>query len=704
MLDESVLNLQITILLFFGMLIFMRVCYRRKDLIIFIPTYILAPIGYLFIYLQIINNFYRLMGNAIFLLGNLTLLLAIFYDYYKEIHTDTNSDKRKIIFSLIPFLIIIIQVIFSLLLILAIYLIVKLNSIKKSTKNVSLIIFLSSALLTGIATILSYLDLPGMWEFSFVGMFIFSTCYFVFPILIYLEEKLVKVGIKLTESEERYKLISENATDLIAMLNNKYEYEYINEHAYMSILGYSKKDLIGKSSWNTVHPEDIKRITSSKAISTTGFNRLNGEDNEELRIRHKDGHYVWLDYTSKVFIDNQEAPKVIVIARDITERKKTEIKLHDSEEKFRKITEQSFIGVVIEQDLDIKYFNQQFLKIIGYDIDKFSDWTLMDLYEIVHPDDLSDFKEIIERRIREEIDKISNFQLRILNKHGEIIWVELFTRPIIYQDRDANLAFIMDITDKKQAEQLIIEENKRLLELEELRKDLITRVSHELRTPLTSLYGASQIILGSSKAEKIENIWPYIEINYRGALRLKGLVDNLLDTARLESKKFEIQKSNINLTLIIQECIYELKSQADSREIIIVSDIPSNFYFDLDGSRISQVILNILSNAIKNTPPKGKIFIKLIDTTDHIDIVFQDTGVGITKEESKLLFEKFGKIERYGMDLDVDIEGVGLGLYISKEIVELHSGQILFESEGRNKGCIFKIRLNKDGSYYGRKK
>ncbi len=83
------------------------------------------------------------------------------------------------------------------------------------------------------------------------------------------------------------------------------------------------------------------------------------------------------------------------------------------------------------------------------------------------------------------------------------------------------------------------------------------------------------------------------------------------------------------------------------------------------------------------------------ETTDYIDIKVRDTGVGITEKEKEMLFQKFGKIERYGKDLDVDIEGTGLGLYISKEIVELHGGKILVKSEGRNKGATFTIRLFK---------
>ncbi|TFF69069.1 MAG: ATP-binding protein, partial [Promethearchaeota archaeon] len=108
------------------------------------------------------------------------------------------------------------------------------------------------------------------------------------------------------------------------------------------------------------------------------------------------------------------------------------------------------------------------------------------------------------------------------------------------------------------------------------------------------------------------------------------------------------------------------------------------------------VITNLLSNAIKNTPPNGNIIIKLTESIDSFYFSIKDTGVGLSEEDMNKLFTKFGKIERYGQDLDVDIEGSGLGLYISKEVIDLHGGSIWVESEGRNKGCTFKIRFYKN--------
>lgn len=242
MLDESLLNLQITLLLTLGTIIFIFVCFKRRDLIVYLPSYLILPIGYLFIYLQIHDSAFRLIGNLLFLIGVLAFIFAIYYEYFKtikKIHstTSSNPNNSKIILSLSPVtsLIMGIQIIFSILILIAIIMIIKLFLMKRSTKYATLLVYLASALLTAVSTTLSNFQLPGMWEFSFVAMIILSAIYFMFPILIFLEEKLVKSKIKVEESEEKYRLISENANDLIAILNDKYEYEYINEQAYLRI-------------------------------------------------------------------------------------------------------------------------------------------------------------------------------------------------------------------------------------------------------------------------------------------------------------------------------------------------------------------------------------------------------------------------------------------------------------------------------------
>ncbi len=868
MLDESILNLQITILLMLGTCIFIIVSFKRKDLILYLPTYILTPIGYFFIYLQIFNYNYRLLGNLIFLIGVLLFIFAVYYEYFKTIKKNNNATisnlkNNNVILSLSPItsLIIGIQLFFSVLIVIAIIMLIKLYFMKRSTKYASLIVFLAAALLSALSTILSYFQIPGIWELSFVAMIILSAIYFMFPIMVYLEERFANVGVKLIESEEKFRTIAEESMVGISIIQDKI-FQYINK-AFLDNIGYTSEEI---KSWKSdelfekiVHPDQREEMREISQKIESG--KIEFATRKELKMIRKNGEIRWIDVyarsfiyqnrpagmnisiditerkkteqklreseekyrslfenspialmdqdfseikiyinhlkasgindfkkyfddkpdevikcmskakivdvnrkalevykanskedfvfkmnqfsegiinqmTEEVFLDNKMEllslingntmyeseivtktstgdtislyaktsivpgfentwSKAIVSIIDITDRKIAEQRLKESEEKFRTITEQSFIGVLIEQDFDILYVNQRFSTIIGYSTEELLKWKLTDFYNILHPEDVDKFRELIDKKTKGLTDKITNFQSRLFKKTGEVIWVELFSREFKYQDRSANLAFVMDITDIKEAEEVIRKENKKLLELDNLRKELITRISHELRTPLTSIYGASQILLQSNKKDVIEKIWPYIEITHRGSIRLKELIDNLLDASRLDNKKFELRLSNENLNSLINDCIKELHYLADNRQLIINVDLPVNVSFKLDKHRFEQVLINILSNAIKNTPPHGQIFVILNETQDQIEVIIKDTGVGLTEDEKTKIFQKFGKIERYGMDLDVDIEGAGLGLYISNEIVKLHGGEILVESEGRNKGCTFIIRLYK---------
>lgn len=129
------------------------------------------------------------------------------------------------------------------------------------------------------------------------------------------------------------------------------------------------------------------------------------------------------------------------------------------------------------------------------------------------------------------------------------------------------------------------------------------------------------------------------------------------------------------------------------RNLYLNLNINEDFYIKIDKTRIEQVIINLLTNAIKYTPPKGNISISLEIQNDFIDLKIKDNGIGFTADEKKKIFKKFGKIERYGKGMDIDTEGSGLGLYIAKEIVNAHKGIIWVDSNGRNKGSTFIIRL-----------
>ena len=273
---------------------------------------------------------------------------------------------------------------------------------------------------------------------------------------------------------------------------------------------------------------------------------------------------------------------------------------------------------------------------------------------------------------------------------------------IHYQNSVINLdgtilveSIVHNITEKKLAEELIKKENKKLMELSKMKTDLISRVSHELKTPLNSIYGGSQILLNLHKDSMCSEALEFIEMINKGGRRLKSLIENLLDISRIESNKLSLNLQKENLIEIMKECIDDIKYMLSGRQLNLELNFKNTIYIEVDKLRIEQVITNLVSNAIKNTPSYGTISLNLKEANDSIYIEVKDTGVGLTEEDMDKLFKKFGKIERYGQKLEIDTEGSGLGLFISKQIIDLHGGAIWVESEGRNKGSKFIIRLYK---------
>ncbi len=499
---------------------------------------------------------------------------------------------------------------------------------------------------------------------------------------------------QLEESEKKYRLISENANDLISILNDKFRQEYINEQAYLKILGYSKKDLIGKNIWDYVHPEDRERMLSSREISIVSFQEFKGFDREELRIKHKNGHYLWLEYTSKVFVDDQGKSKAIIISRDITERKLTEQKLKESEEKFRTIAEESMVGISIIQNDVFKYINQKLLDYIGYTPEEIKKWKPGELFDIlIHPDQREEFKELSRLNQTGENKSTIHIEVSLIRKNGEIIFLDLYGRSIIYQGRTAAMSISIDITDLKKALKVTENEVEKLREIDEIKDELINRISHELKTPLVSIYSTTSYLINHFNDLDEESLLSFIKTIYDGGERLKRLVENLMLVYQIESGMLKLNFRSVNLRNLIENNISNLNWLLIQRKHSLKLHMPQEIYFTVDEKMMTHVINNLLTNAFKYTQHDGEIVIELYEIKNGIELKIKDTGIGFSEKEKILLFSRFGKIERYGKGLDVDIEGPGLGLFIADQIVRLHDGELIAESDGRNKGSTFIVRL-----------
>jgi PAS domain S-box-containing protein len=378
--------------------------------------------------------------------------------------------------------------------------------------------------------------------------------------------------------------------------------------------------------------------------------------------------------------------KVIVSFLDITNRKRTEQKLRESEEKFRTIAEQSSIGVIIQQGGFIKFANIAVSEIVEYPMEEINNRAVENLYKMVYEEDLPLFIEKFKGRQTGDYESVSQFDLRLLSKLGKIKWVSIFSKPIIYLGKNAVLSTLIDITAKKRVEE-------ELKEVTRLKSDLLSRTSHELKTPLVSIKGYADLLLSQHYNELDFYTISVLHEIKQGCSRLESLIKDLLETSKLESGEIKLNKSEEDLTFLIRYCIRDLQGLIENRKHELIVVIQDNMVTLFEKEKIYEVFINLLSNSIKYTPSNGTIKINSEIRDNQYLISIIDDGIGLTEQEKLKIFKKFGKVERYGKGLDVISEGSGLGLYISKKIIELHEGNIWVESEGRHKGSTFYFSL-----------
>lgn len=380
----------------------------------------------------------------------------------------------------------------------------------------------------------------------------------------------------------------------------------------------------------------------------------------------------------------------------VFEKRKADLALIKSEQKYHSLFENMLNGFAL-------------CKIILDDDNNPVDFLYLDVNNAFERLTRLKKEETIGKRVTEVLPGIENSTPNLFEICGKVALTgedtkfEIFFEPLkiwllisVYSPEKGYFVSIFEnITERKIAEEMIKNEIEKLKELDQIKDDLVIRISHELKTPLISINSTAQLLRDVYKEEMSSKVFSFLEMINEGGIRLKNLINNLIEVYDIESQNLSLEYNSYNIIKLLQKCIKQTEYQLLRRKHVLKVDLPDEFFIQIDGYQIEKVFINILTNAIKFTPSKGEIFLQLLDNDDFIEILIKDTGIGFTEEEKKKLFTKFGKIERYGQNLDVDIEGVGLGLYLSNKIIELHKGEIILKSEGRNKGSIFIIRLYK---------
>lgn len=256
----------------------------------------------------------------------------------------------------------------------------------------------------------------------------------------------------------------------------------------------------------------------------------------------------------------------------------------------------------------------------------------------------------------------------------------LLFAKVIDGDVNSNNGIIVVIQDVTEQEKLEI-----------MRKEFVANVSHELKTPITSIRGYSETLLESGDDIDRETAAKFLDVINKEAERMARLVSDLLKLSKMDLKNDSENRTSFNVVELVSQCVDKVFIEADKKqqELVLFNEENENIKAFANETDIEQVVLNILSNAIKYTPENGKIGVKIDKVNDRVDIIVKDSGIGIPKEDLPRVFERFYRVDKARSR---DMGGTGLGLAIAKTMVESNGGSIEIDSE-INVGTEVKIIL-----------
>lgn len=350
--------------------------------------------------------------------------------------------------------------------------------------------------------------------------------------------------------------------------------------------------------------------------------------------------------------------------------------IRENENKFKTVLDNMITGIILLDDRHVvTLMNNRAEHMIDYE-----QWQLIgqSYMEMKHPTELQTLiTQCVESRqsLREE--------LTIFYPHERIVEINIVPVFLAVQEYRGMIVMIHDITT--------------IRKLEMMRREFVANVSHEIKTPLTALKGFAETLLSGTIADEA-TARSFLQIIHNEADRLNRLIIDILQLSKMESGKFPLNYTPLEMQPFISKVIKMLAVQAAAKDIVLQSDVPPELYVEADEDRLTQIIINLLSNGINYTPSGGKVSVTvmLVESeavddlgAEKVRIVVADTGIGIPKQDQQRIFERFYRVDKARSR---ESGGTGLGLSIVKHLVELHKGTISVDSRP-GMGSQFVIEL-----------
>lgn len=487
----------------------------------------------------------------------------------------------------------------------------------------------------------------------------------------------LRIRMKLNESElktteEKYRSLVENMP--IAMFRST-----IQDGSPLVMANPAMKRLFAISG-NDLESLKLESFFSDEAEGKDfilNVFRLGYVTGHEILLKTRDGMDIW-GYVTARLVKSDESSMLFIdgLIEDITDRKHAEIALGESEGKFSNLAETSPMGIFLYQDDSFIYVNPAGEKLTGYDREEL--FNIKPLWKLVHPDYMDMMKDKAIARQRGD-GIVRQSECILLTKHNTEKWVVLAGSSIMINGKHAGIISALDITDIKRAEATLQQAKETAEAANRAKSEFLANMSHEIRTPMNGIIGMTELILDTKLSKDQRD---FAETIKNSADALLSLINDILDVSKIEAGKLQLENISFDLNELVENVtsLIAIRAREKGVEIVSLVDPLIPAYLKGDPLRIRQILLNLMGNAIKFTN-KGfvELKIELIESEEEVTYLkfsIIDTGIGIIETDHEKLFDPFiqadGSITRkYG--------GTGLGLTISRRLVEIMGGKIGYE-------------------------
>jgi PAS domain S-box-containing protein len=483
-------------------------------------------------------------------------------------------------------------------------------------------------------------------------------------------------------STERYRTLLQNASDAIFVLDRGGTILELN-HQAVALIGASEEPTVGTAISQLIAAEERGEFTAA-------FTSLPRDSKVHLGVHtlfRPDGPPTFIELSASLTpLDGEDL--ILLIARDVTERQRSAERLHEANQQLTTLIEASPLAIVVlDCDLRVELWNGAAERVFG--------WTAADVLGQANPlieEKSTDGPGALDGLLSGS-EAIRGLELSMRRRDGDPIEVSVYAVPLYGTTGESTgvLMVMADITERREAEKAL-QLKAQAEDANRAKSEFLSRMSHELRTPLNAILGFAQLLdLDELDADQRESVGQIL----RGGRHLLDLINEVLDLSRIEAGRLALSLEPVSLQVAATQAVSLIAPLAAERSLsIMVDEIDPELYVAADIQRLRQVLLNLLSNAVKYGAAGGSVRIFVADAGEGwVRLGVRDTGSGISQAQVGRLFSPFERLNH----TDSEIQGTGLGLVLSRALMEAMGGRIGVESVV-DEGSTFWIELPRENS------